>query len=222
MRWIRSRLMLATLTGACLLMFLSASATASRGLVLSPGRGGGAITAISQRLVMRGTINVTCELTLRGEFTSDSFLKSSAGRSPEGLFGKFTEGRTANCRESFGLRASVTVLASAASPILFRYDGYLGTLPASSGITISLFMTVEPRGFTVGIRINVLGGGVSCLFSGILPARIGFPPAGGANAGSFVPPNSLTLHEGAESCPRTAEVDGTFRLTPGQELRLQA
>ncbi len=199
-----------------LLGALTASASANRSLELRPG-GAITLTAEGTTTFEIGGGNLLCtRLTLRGTLVT-RIAKAGARRLPEGRIGAITEGTSTGCTGPFGEVVTLTVLAEPRvnglrHPFELRYDSFQGTLPNINGVLVT----------ALKVEFNLPGfGGLRCVYTSEVGARINFPAVAAGNTGSFLTNNfTLVAALSSESCPSTGELRQRFIVTPRQTLAL--
>lgn len=205
-----------TITGLALVALASfaISATATRGIRLSPG---GEITKRVEAFTVRafgGEVTIICRLTLRGRI-ANVIEKAFARRLPEGRIGRIEFAATEGCVTNFGGFAEVIILVSPEAPFNLRYESFLGLLPAITGINF------RKLAFELQVFEPIIIG--ACLFRGPVNLLLTFPPVeeplGRFNPERFVTPNALP-HVGGGICPEIVELSGAGRVTPAQTAAL--
>ena len=193
-------------TALLALALITSVGSASRAINIAPAgpiEAGGPIV-INESLRLS---NIRCTYALRGNL-NPRINKSGAGTLPGGVMGQLTSTTAIACVDNFRIAWMVTFLIEINSQI--RYNAFLGTLPAITGILATKL--------NVGVRI--VAGRTNCLFRG--DVGILFSERGGRQRFDQFRFLADQLRPIEGTCGMTAflTLEGTVNMTPVQTVTL--
>ncbi len=204
-RWITAVLVMVGVTALA-----TAPASANRSLSLSPG---GAMRVTSEgRLTFEepsGSFGLECNVTLNGTLAREIAKRAGAH------MGSITEGRTAECRDTFfGINGSIIYLVEPRNPWDITYNLFLGTLPRINGVLVRMEYRML---LTTAIGSCLWGTGASREAPLLFAVT---PETGALSRASFLREAIRLLTRLSGTCPSTGGFAGAFRVTPTQTVRL--